>query len=126
MTAQLDPTSDPTWTHDELVAIRAGLQDAAERLRAELLILGSEVSRSAAGSTIEILHDELDVAAHRSELLEDAVQAENATAILEQTEHVIARLDAGLYGICESCSGQVGRGRLEAFPRATLCMGCVG
>ncbi len=125
MTTQLDPTSEPTWTPDELVAVRAGLEDAVARLRSELVTLGSDLSTAAAGSTIEILHDELDVAAHRSDLLQDAVQAENVRAILAQTEHVIARLDAGLYGTCEACSGHVGRARLEAFPRATLCMSCV-
>ena len=71
-------------------------------------------------STLEVLHDEIDVAAHRAELMQDAVQVENATAILEQTEHVLDRLDLGLYGICEECSASIGRARLEAFraPRA--------
>lgn len=126
MTTQLDPISEPAWTSDELAAIRAGLVDAVERLHRELVSIGSGLAPAAAGPTIEMLHDELDVAAQRAELLQDAVQAENITAILSQTEHVIARLDAGLYGTCESCSGHVGRARLEAFPRATLCMSCVG
>ena len=60
-----------------------------------------------------------------AELMQDAVQIENATAILEQTEHVLERLDLGLYGICERCSAPIARARLEAFPRATRCMTCV-
>jgi DnaK suppressor protein len=117
---------DPTWTTDELSAIRDGLLQAADRLRAEIALLENASAYAVAGSTLEVLHDEIDVAAHRAELMQDAVQVDNATAILEQTEHVLDRLDHGLYGVCEKCSASIGRARLEAFPRATLCMTCVG
>jgi DnaK suppressor protein len=125
MTIELDPTSDPTWTPAELASVRGLLEDSVTRIKAELVQLGVDTTGSVSASTVEILHDELDVASQRSELLQDAVQAENAAAILAQIEHVLARLDAGLYGVCESCSGSILRARLEAFPRATLCMGCV-
>ena len=124
MTIELDPTTDPAWTPDELAAVRELLESSVTRIKAELVVLGADTTGDVSASTIEILHDELDVASQRSELLQDAVQAENAAAILEQTQHVIDRLDAGLYGVCASCSGQVGRPRLEAFPRATLCISC--
>lgn len=116
---------DPAWTTKELEAIRGELAASADRLRAEIAILGTTSAQAASASTL-VLHDEIDVAAHRAELMQDAVQAENATAILEQTEHVLDRLDLGLYGVCEECSTPIGRARLEAFPRATLCMTCVG
>ncbi len=116
---------DPIWTTDELRAIRDGLTQAADRLRAEIALLDAASAHAIAGATLEVLHDEIDVAAHRAELMQDAVQVENATAILEQTEHVLDRLDLGLYGICEKCAASIGRARLEAFPRATLCMTCV-
>jgi DnaK suppressor protein len=116
---------EPTWTAEELSSIREGLMVAAERLRAEIAILDTTAAQAVSASTLEVLHDELDVAAHRSELMQDAVQVENATAILAQTEHVLQRLDLGLYGECEQCSASIARPRLEAFPRATLCMTCV-
>lgn len=116
---------DPAWTTEELTSIRHGLMQAAERLRAEIAILDTASAQAVSESTLEVLHDEIDVAAHRAELMQDAVQAENAAAILEQTEHVLDRLDQGLYGVCETCSAAIGRPRLEAFPRATLCMTCV-
>lgn len=121
----MTPDIDPAWTAKELDSIRDGLAQAAERLRAEIAMLDTATARTAAESTLEVLHDEIDVAAHRADLMQDAVQAENATAILEQTEHVLDRLDLGLYGICEKCSAAIGRARLEAFPRATHCMACV-
>lgn len=116
---------DPAWSTSELSSIRDGLQQAAERLRAEIAVLDTASAHAVAASTLEVLHDEIDVAAHQAELMQDAVQIENATRILEQTEHVLERLDLGLYGICENCSAPIGRARLEAFPRATLCMTCV-
>jgi DnaK suppressor protein len=123
MTAELDRTESSTWTPQELDAIRDGLESAVLRLQAEVLVVnGGATGTSSAGG--EVLHDDLDVAAQRAELLQDAVQAQNLTAILEQTQHVLDRLSAGLYGICEACSGEIGRPRLEVFPRATLCMTC--
>ena len=116
--------SSSAWSAEELRAIREGLQRAVDRLRLEIQTVGTEMSLAVRQSTVEV-HDDLDVASRRVELLQDAVQAENASAILAQTEHVLSRLDAGLYGTCESCSGQIARARLEAFPRATLCMSCV-
>jgi DnaK suppressor protein len=76
------------------------------------------------GTGTDVLHDELDVASQRSVLLQDAVQAQNLAAILAQTRAVLDRLSKGLYGVCEVCSGEIGRPRLEAFPRATVCMAC--
>lgn len=124
MTAELDRPLESAWTDEEITAIREGLESAVARLNSELQMLGSSLAPVGSTMTLDVLHDELDVASQRSELLQDAVQAENAAAILQQTQAVLDRLSAGLYGVCEGCSGQVGRPRLEAFPRATLCITC--
>ena len=50
--------------------------------------------------------------------------ANNARNMLQQTEHALARIDNGTYGICEVCSRPVGKFRLQAFPRATMCKAC--
>ncbi len=44
--------------------------------------------------------------------------------MLEQTEHALERLADGSYGTCESCGNPIGKMRLQAAPRATLCMPC--
>ena len=49
---------------------------------------------------------------------------DNAKHLLEQTRHALERIDAGSYGDCESCGTPIGKMRLQAFPRATLCMTC--
>ena len=43
---------------------------------------------------------------------------------LAQIERALQRIDDGTYGICESCGEPIGKLRLMAFPRATLCMTC--
>ncbi|MGW6553541.1 TraR/DksA family transcriptional regulator [Streptomyces sp. NPDC055051] len=42
--------------------------------------------------------------------------------MLEQSEHALERLDAGTYGLCEVCGRPIGKARMQAFPRATLCV----
>jgi RNA polymerase-binding protein DksA len=43
---------------------------------------------------------------------------------VDQTERALARVGEGTYGVCESCGQQIGSARLEAYPRATLCVAC--
>ena len=43
---------------------------------------------------------------------------------LAQIERALQRIDDGTYGVCESCGNPIGKLRLMAFPRATLCMTC--
>lgn len=50
--------------------------------------------------------------------------AYNSRDLLIQNERAIARMDAGTYGVCESCGRPIGKARLQAFPRATLCVPC--
>ena len=50
--------------------------------------------------------------------------AKNARENLELVQAAIQRIDEGSYGICESCGEPIGKMRLQAFPRATLCMQC--
>ena len=41
-----------------------------------------------------------------------------------QMERAIERLNAGIYGVCESCGKQIPTERLELFPFATTCVAC--
>jgi DnaK suppressor protein len=43
---------------------------------------------------------------------------------LAQIERAFTYLADGTYGICESCGEPIGKMRLMAFPRATLCVTC--
>jgi DnaK suppressor protein len=68
--------------------------------------------------------DQADAGAKTYEREQEISLANNAREMLEQTEHALERLDNGTYGICESCGSPIGKLRLQAAPRATLCLPC--
>lgn len=43
---------------------------------------------------------------------------------LREIDSAIERLDAGTYGLCESCGRPISEGRLEARPAARTCIEC--
>jgi DnaK suppressor protein len=50
--------------------------------------------------------------------------AKNARENLQLVEEALQRIQARTYGVCESCGEAIGKLRLQAFPRATLCLQC--
>jgi DnaK suppressor protein len=69
-------------------------------------------------------NDQADVGSTTFERDHEMSLANNARDMLTQTEHALDRIDNGSYGICESCGQPIGKMRLMAFPRATLCLSC--
>lgn len=49
---------------------------------------------------------------------------QNTVDLLGKVRHALARIEAGSYGICESCGRSIPVERLEALPYATLCVDC--
>ncbi len=47
-----------------------------------------------------------------------------AAALLHALDAALARIEAGTYGVCSGCGGEIGARRLVAFPWATLCLAC--
>ncbi|WP_345216461.1 TraR/DksA family transcriptional regulator [Georgenia halophila] len=43
---------------------------------------------------------------------------------LGEIDAAMERLDAGTYGVCESCGGAIGEARLRARPVARTCIEC--
>lgn len=44
--------------------------------------------------------------------------------LLQDVQRALARLDAGEYGTCASCGGEIGEQRLLALPYTELCIHC--
>ncbi len=70
------------------------------------------------------LPDELDLAT--SELSKSLTLRLNdrERAILPKIEKALQKIEAGEYGVCEDCGGEIGVGRLEVRPFASLCIKC--
>ena len=68
--------------------------------------------------------DQADAGAKTFEREQEISLANNSREMLEQSKRALAALADSTYGICESCGLPVGKMRLQAFPRATLCVSC--
>jgi DnaK suppressor protein len=116
------PGEEP-WTGEELGEVRAELADEAAGLRAEIGQAESQIQRLS-DTVAEAGDDEADASSKLYEREHELALTRNTRELLEQTEHALARIDAGTYGVCESCGKPIGKARLLAFPRATLCVEC--
>ncbi len=54
----------------------------------------------------------------------DYTLEENSEHVLAAIDAALKRIDEGTYGICTNCGKQIAQERLEALPWATLCIDC--
>jgi|SRR3990170_296386 len=67
----------------------------------------------------------------RTDLAQTYAQGQRTSAMLERLESqlhqvrgALARLSDGTYGKCQECGQTISSQRLQAIPRATLCISC--
>ncbi|MDT3723504.1 TraR/DksA C4-type zinc finger protein [Streptomyces sp. DSM 41972] len=117
------PGEEP-WTGEEVEEARAELMSEVLRLREEI----SSSERSLAGlmrdSGDGAGDDDADTGTKNITREHELALAANAREMLDQFERALQRLDAGTYGLCENCGKPIGKARMQAFPRATLCVEC--
>jgi RNA polymerase-binding protein DksA len=114
---------DP-WTAAELDEVRAELTADAERLQVELDLASRELDDLMRDAGDGAGNDQADVGSTTFERDHEMSLANNARDMLTQTHHALERIDNGTYGVCENCGQPIGKNRLMAFPRATLCLPC--
>nr|WP_245613865.1 TraR/DksA C4-type zinc finger protein [Knoellia sinensis] len=112
------------WTAKELRAVRAEIEASVAQLEAELRQAESELSDLLRDSGDGAGDDQADAGAKTYEREQEIALADNAREMLHQNRHALERLDDGTYGVCENCGQPIGKLRLQAAPRATLCMRC--
>jgi RNA polymerase-binding protein DksA len=112
------------WTAKELRGVRAELEADIAQLREELIVAEEELNDLLRDSGDGAGDDQADAGAKTFEREQEIALADNSREMLRQNEHALERLDNGTYGICESCGQPIGKLRLQAAPRATLCMPC--
>lgn len=117
------PGEEP-WTASEVEELRLGMVDDAARLRAEIAAAEAAISGMMHESGDGAGDDQADAGSKNISREHEMALANNARAMLAQTEHALGRLERGDFGLCESCASPIGKARLQAFPRATLCVAC--
>ena len=68
--------------------------------------------------------DPADVGSANFERDAEMSLANNAREMLDQSRLALRHIELGTYGSCDNCGQPIGKGRLQAFPRATLCVTC--
>jgi RNA polymerase-binding protein DksA len=111
------------WTDVELAGFQEALVADISRLREELNMGEADLAEMLAHGD-GAGDDQADAGSKTLEREQEMSVAANARELLDQSTHALKRLEAGTYGICESCASAIPAARLRAFPRATLCIAC--
>jgi DnaK suppressor protein len=112
------------WTEKELAGVRRELEDETSGLRQDISTAESEIAARLGDAVGDAGDDSADAGAKTFQREHEIALTENARELLAQTERVLAKIKDGTYGVCESCGQPIGKARLQAFPRATLCVAC--
>jgi RNA polymerase-binding transcription factor DksA len=117
--------SDETpWTEEELAEIRRELEHDIQRAVADLQTAEEDLQGLIWDAGNGNGDDQADAGAKTYEREQEITLANISRDKLAQNRHALGRLDNGSYGICELCSQPIGKFRLQAAPRATLCRTC--
>ena len=112
------------WTAGEIAEVRETLDFDATRLKSEIVAAEREIGQLLRAGSEGAGNDQADVGSNTFERDHEMSMVKNARENLELVQEAVRRIDAGSYGVCESCDRPIGKMRLQAFPRATLCMEC--
>ena len=112
------------WTEAELKKVRQQLQSEIAGLLADINEAESAIAERLGDAAVDAGDDPADAGAKTYEREHELALTENARELLALSERALARMDDGTFGVCESCGQPIGKARLQAFPRATLCVTC--
>jgi RNA polymerase-binding protein DksA len=104
--------------------VRAELEEERRRLVAEIDVAEHDLADLLRDSGDGAGDDQADAGTKTFEREHEMSLANNSRDMLAQADRALSRIDDGTYGICESCGNPIGKLRLQAFPRATLCVTC--
>ncbi|UPK77167.1 TraR/DksA family transcriptional regulator [Nocardioidaceae bacterium SCSIO 66511] len=104
--------------------VRAELESDRDRLRGEIERSERDLQALLREGVDGAGNDQADVGSNSLERDAEMSLAQSHRELLRQVEHALGRIHDGTYGSCESCGNPIGKMRLMAFPRATLCMTC--
>ena len=117
------PGEEP-WTEAELDEVRKEMEDEVAELRGEISKAETQIAERMGDAVADAGDDPADAGAKTFEREHELALTHNARELLAQNERALARIATGTYGVCESCGESIGKARLQAFPRATLCVAC--
>jgi RNA polymerase-binding protein DksA len=115
---------EEAWTKAELKEVLDELHEqrdhSVEILRQQETELTGLMRDSGDGAG----HDQADMGATSFERDHELTVLNIEREKVAQIDRALARIEVGTYGVCESCGNPIGKMRVMAFPRATLCLTC--
>ncbi|WP_130865080.1 TraR/DksA family transcriptional regulator [Acidipropionibacterium timonense] len=115
---------DEPWTVEEVAEIIGDLQHDVDRMARSLAKSDEDLANLMQEGSDGAGKDTIDVGSSQFERDQEMSLNQNARAVYEQSRLALAALDDGSYGTCEVCGKPIGKARLSAFPRATMCVAC--
>lgn len=117
------PGEEP-WTDAELDEVKAALAEDIARFESQIEISTAELVGLLRDGSEGAGRDPADVGSANFERDAEMSLANNAREMLDQSRVALRHIDLGTYGSCDNCGQPIGKGRLQVFPRATLCVIC--
>lgn len=126
----LDPATfvvkegEEPWTREEIHEIVTELEEQRAHSSKLIETQEAELSGLMKDSGDGAGQDQADMGATSFERDQELSVVNSEKDKLAQIERALGRIDDGTYGVCEAAGEPIGKLRLMAFPRATLCMQC--
>lgn len=126
----VDPQSLPVrpgeeaWTAEELAEVTSTLEEDVVRFADQLAASNAELVNLLRDGSEGAGRDPADVGSANYERDAEMSLANNAREMLDQSQLALRHIELGVYGSCDNCGQPIGKGRLQVFPRATLCVAC--
>ena len=98
-------------------SLKAELETRLDELQARLSSIKADVTKSHSGDSAEQAQE------RENDEVVDAIGNETALSI-KVIQAALGRIEAGTYGLCESCGETISEARLKAIPEATQCLSC--
>ncbi|MFJ9947496.1 TraR/DksA family transcriptional regulator [Kitasatospora sp. NPDC091207] len=115
---------EDAWTSEEVHELHAELITELDRLRNEIGAAEAAITGLMRDSNDGAGDDQVDAGTKNISRESELALANNARDSLAQVERALGRLEGVGFGTCESCGQAIGKARMQAFPRATLCVQC--
>jgi DnaK suppressor protein len=85
---------------------------------------GAAAAHDLATTVSEELPDPSDRATRVADLESELRLADRDRQLVDRAREALQRLEAGQFGLCTSCGGEIGLARLRARPETSLCIDC--
>ncbi|MEJ7795309.1 MAG: TraR/DksA family transcriptional regulator, partial [Nocardioides sp.] len=115
---------ESAWTKAEIKEVRIELNEIRERATETLAAQEADLAGLMRDAGDGAGQDQADMGATSFERDHELTVVTIEREKLAQIDRALARIADGTYGTCESCGNPIGKMRVMAFPRATLCMTC--